>query len=264
MGTIDDNRRSWDIANRKYVEETTALLATAAHSTLLGVEEALLAPLLDRSIVLHLQSGDGIDDAALCHLGAATVVGVDSSPVATATARGRADALGLPISYVVADARVLPMRSSSADLVYTGKGAYMWLPDLESWTTEIERVLRPGGHLFIYDAHPAASLWTWDEDEACIRGDRSYFGGTRTNDSSPASAIERFSPGTDDVATEWQWTLADVVTAILRAGLQLQHLGEHSEPFWRPTDAGAVAAWTGRLPNSFSLLASKPSSAGQC
>ena len=32
------------------------------------------------------------------------------------------------------------------------------------------------GHLFIYEAHTAAILWTWHEDRPRIREDRSYFG----------------------------------------------------------------------------------------
>jgi len=212
---------------------------------------------MDQSVVLHLQSGNGTDDADLCRLGASTVIGVDFSSVATASAQRRAEALDLPISYVVADVLTVPVRRASTDLVYTGKGALMWLPDLQAWAAESARVLRPGGHLFLYEAHPAAALWTQDDDRARVRTDRSYFAGTRSNDSFPASALARFSPSSGDEAVEWQWTLADVVTAVLEAGFLLTHLGEYPEPFWRPGGAGTVAAWAGALPNSFSLLATK-------
>jgi hypothetical protein len=113
------------------------------------------------------------------------------------------------------------------------------------------------GNLFIFDAHPAAPLWTLDGQHTGTRGDRSYFGGTRVNDTFPASAIATFAsdPGID--AVEWQWTLADIVTALLSAGLELLHLGEHPDPFWRPS-GGRAAAWDGRLPNTFSLLARRP------
>jgi hypothetical protein len=32
-------------------------------------------------------------------------------------------------------------------------------------------MLRPSGHLFVYEAHPAVTLWTWDEDLPRIRED---------------------------------------------------------------------------------------------
>ena len=258
VDTVDGNRRAWEIASRKYVEESDAVQVAADHGTLLEVERELIASLVAQSVVLHLQSGNGTDDADLCRLGATAVIGVDFSAVAAASAQRRADALDLPVSYVVADARVLPVGSACVDVVYTGKGALMWLPDLIAWAADVARVLRPGGHLFLYEAHPAAALWSRDEDQARVRADRSYFGGTRANDSFPASAIERFSPDSGDEAIEWQWTLGDVVSTILEAGLQLKHLGEYAEPFWRPGEVGTVAAWEGNLPNSFSLLATKP------
>ena len=52
---------------------------------------------------------------------------------------------------------------------------------------------------------------------------------------------------------EWQWTLGEIVTAVVSAGLTIVHLGEYPEPFWRPGGVSA-AAWDGRLPNSFALL----------
>ena len=55
---------------------------------------------------------------------------------------------------------------------------------------------------------------------------------------------------------EWQWTLGEIVTAIVGAGFEVQHLAEYPEPFWRP-DGVTAAAWAGRLPNTFALLATR-------
>jgi len=55
-------------------------------------------------------------------------------------------------------------------------------------------------------------------------------------------------------AVQWQRTLGEIVTTVAAAGLQILHLGEYAEPFWRMGGVSA-AAWAGRLPNSFSLLA---------
>jgi len=107
----------------------------------------------------------------------------------------------------------------------------------------VARLLRPSGHLFVYEAHPAVPLWTWDEDQPRIRVDRSYFARSHVNDTFPARG-----------AVEWQWTLGQVVSAVAAAGMEILHLGEYPEPFWRPGGVSA-AAWSGRLPNSFALLA---------
>ena len=258
MGTTEDNRHAWEIANRKYVLESDTFVKVADAGTLLPLEVDTIAPLLrPRSVVLHLQSGNGTEDPALSRLAGSTVVGVDFSAEAATSAQHRARILESSVSYVVADALRVPLAQECVDLVYTGKGALMWLPDLPTWASEVVRVLRPGGWFFLYEAHPSAALWTHDADDVRVRSDRSYFGGTRPNDSFPASAIKRFGPDSLTQAIEWQWTMADVVMALLDAGLQLVQLGEHPEPFWRPADSGTVAAWAGTVPNSFSLLATK-------
>jgi hypothetical protein len=45
---------------------------------------------------------------------------------------------------------------------------------------------------------------------------------------------------------------------VVSAGLEILTLTEYAEPFWRPADVSA-AAWDGRLPNAFALLARKRS-----
>jgi hypothetical protein len=117
------------------------------------------------------------------------------------------------------------------------------MPDLAAWARDAARLLRPGGHLFVFEAHPAVVLWTWDVDRPRIREDRGYFAGSHVNDTFPARG-----------AVEWQWGLGQVVTAVAAAGLQIVHLSEHPEPFWR-LDGVSAAAWEGRLPNTFALLA---------
>jgi hypothetical protein len=46
------------------------------------------------------------------------------------------------------------------------------------------------------------------------------------------------------------------LAAVASAGLQIMHVGEHPEPFWRMGGVSA-AAWNGCLPNTFSLLAKR-------
>lgn len=237
-------RTAWDVASAKYVREHDELLAQAPAYRLLDVEEELLAPVLARAPrVLHPQSGNGLDDVALVRGSAASVLGLDYSRTAVDAAQSRADALGLPCRYVEAELPPLPVADGDVDLVYTGKGALIWLPDLDAWAAEVARVLVPGGHLLVHEAHPAVPLWAWDADDVRVRPDRSYFARTHVNDSFPGNG-----------AVEHQRTLGEVVTSVVRAGLELVELREHAEPFWRPGGVQA-AAWAGRVPNAFTLLA---------
>jgi SAM-dependent methyltransferase len=219
------NRSAWEAASQKHVREYDELLAEAATgSSLAEAERDLLREILGRSpAVVHLQSGNGQDDVALVRAGARSVLGVDYSEVATGAAQRRADALGVACRYVVGLIPAVPLADATADLVYTGKGALIWMPDLARWADEVARLLRPGGHLFVYEGHPAVVLWSWDEDQARIRADRDYFGRSHVNDTFPAHG-----------AVEWQWTLGDVVTAVVSAGMEIEFLGEYPEAFWRP------------------------------
>jgi SAM-dependent methyltransferase len=240
-----DNRPAWETASQKHVREHDDLLRQAAgHTSLVDHERELLRPILLTSpTVVHLQSGNGLDDVDLVAEGAWRVIGVDFSATATGAAQRRADALGLPCRYLTAELPGAPLADGSADLVYTGKGALIWMPDIRAWARDAARLTRPGGHLFVYEGHPAVPLWSWDADEPRIRADRSYFDRNHVNDSFPGHG-----------AVEWQWTLGEIVTAVVAAGFQLQHLAEYPEPFWRPGGVSA-AAWNGRLPNTFALLA---------
>lgn len=242
------NQVAWEAASQKYVREYREFLARAASGlALIDAERHLLRDILQGAPeVIHLQSGHGLEDVALVRAGARSVVGIDFSAVAAGAAQRRARELGVACRYVVATVPEAPLAEASADLVYTGKGALIWIRDLASWGRDIVRLLRPGGHLFVYEAHPAVPLWTWDADQPRIRPDRSYFGRSHRNDTFPANG-----------AVEWQRTLGEIVTTLVEAGMEIRHLGEYPEPFWR---AGGVAAsaWEGRLPNSFSLLARRP------
>ncbi len=241
------NRAAWEAASEKHVREYQELLAQARdQSSLFARELDLLRPMLATSpAVVHLQSGHGLDDVALVVAGAHWVVGVDFSQVAVTAAQRRADELRVACRYLVAELPGAPLRDECADLVYTGKGALIWMRDLRAWAADVARLLRPSGHLFIYEAHPMVPLWTWDEDEPRIRPDRGYFERSHVNDTFPAHG-----------AVEWQATLTEIINAVLSAGLELRYVAEYAEPFWRP-DGVAAAAWRGQLPNAFALVAQR-------
>ena len=131
-GATRANRAAWEAASVKHVREYVDLLAQAAlGSSLADAERDLLGPLLACSPqVVHLQSGHGLDDVALVRAGARSVVGVDYSQVAAGAAQRRADELDVRCRYVVGEVPAVPLAGASADLVYTGKGALIWMPDL--------------------------------------------------------------------------------------------------------------------------------------
>jgi SAM-dependent methyltransferase len=214
---------------------------------------------------IHLQCAGGRDTLSLLNLGAKEVVGVDISDRMIEVARTKTTLLNANARWFRCDVLDTPHElDGTADLVYTGRGALCWIMDLEAWARTAARLLRPGGRLYIFDGHPI--LWMWDLNASEFRFDpdpqySDYFtAGVATDQGWPESYIP-----TDAVAAkgqqarkhERQWTLAAIVNAVIGAGLRLERLGEHPEPFWNqfpnmPDDTRR------RLPNTFSLLAIKP------
>ena len=70
-----------------------------------------------------------MDGVALLRAGARSVVGLDYSEVAVRAARARAAERGVACRDVVAGLPRAPLADACADLVHTGKGALIWMPD---------------------------------------------------------------------------------------------------------------------------------------
>jgi hypothetical protein len=81
--------------------------------------------------------------------------------------------------------------------------------------------------------------------------------------SSPEAVHLQSGHGLDDVALVQAGarSVVGIDYSYAAAGLQVMHVGEHPEPFWR-MGGGSAAAWNGRLPNTFSLLAKRSRLAG--
>ncbi|MGW2813823.1 class I SAM-dependent methyltransferase [Streptomyces sp. NPDC001415] len=187
--------------------------------------------------VLHLQCHLGTETVAFAARGARTV-GLDLSGASVAAARALAAEAGLDVEYVQANvydaARELDGRRF--DVVYTGKGALCYLPDLPRWAETIAALLRPGGRLHLAEFHPlfnslGPSPGPDEGGELLLRHD--YLGGrgpvrrdaTYTYTDGPAvqGATECF---------EWMHGLDEVINAVLGAGLRVTGLRESDELPW--------------------------------
>src|SRR5262245_8102354 len=112
---------------------------------------------------VHLQCHIGTDTVSLARLGA-QMTGLDFSPAALTEARRIAALVGVDVDYVESEVydAVAALGSEQFDLVYTGVGAIGWLPDIRRWAQTVAALLRPGGRLFIREAHPM--MWSIDEE----------------------------------------------------------------------------------------------------
>jgi SAM-dependent methyltransferase len=256
------NRAAWDEAAERYegwFDEAVALIRSGG-SNLLPVEHDLIGDLHGRCRrAIHLQCAGGRDTLSLWNLGADEVVGLDFSPRMLDLAARLTAATGAPARWVLADVLATPHDlDGTADLLYTGRGAILWLQDLDGWAAVLRRLLAPSGRLVIFDGHPAEWLFDADDDGHLILTDYDYFAGPEASRGWAPEYIDRLSIPEDDQHLKFAraWTLGEIVTALLGAGLRLERVTEHPVDWWaghrdvRPEERG-------RVPLSFSIVATR-------
>lgn len=239
------NRRSWNAAT--VVHNThrgdQVRFFREGGNTLHREERELLGDLAGRR-VLHLQCNSGQDSLSLAQLGA-VVTGVDISDTAIAFARWLSAETGIPVTFHRAD--VYDWLEDAAacleeryDIVFSSYGALCWLSDLTRWAAGVAAVLSPGGRLVVVDFHP---VWLMFDDDWSPRYPYSGFGGDNLLASEggigdyvafelrerapgqPVPGVEAFE--NPHPAYEFCWGIADIVTAVLEAGLRLEVLREY-------------------------------------
>jgi SAM-dependent methyltransferase len=257
------NRAAWDEAAERYegwLAEGIELIRGGG-TNLFGAEIELIGDLHERCRrAVHLQCAGGRDTLSLWNLGADEVIGVDFSPRMLDLARRLTAATGAPARWIESDVLATPHElDGTADLVYTGRGSLLWLQDLDAWAAVVARLLSPTGRFVLFEGHPVEWLFDVDADGRWIATDYDYFGGTEASKGWAPEYIDRLSIG--DMDQSWKfaraWTLGEVITALLGAGLRLERVTEHPIDWWgghrdvRDEDRG-------RIPLSFSVVARGP------
>jgi SAM-dependent methyltransferase len=250
MATIEAN---WDartpihLASRFYdVEQRDPAAWFAAY------EWADLGDLTGRD-VLHLQCHLGTETAAFSARGAGSVVGLDLSAASIAAARRVAPEADF-VQANVYDA-VTALGGRRFDVIYTGKGALCYLPDLDRWAQTVARLLKPGGFVYVVEFHPvlvSLSLVPGREETGALALRNDYLEG-RGAAERDATFTYTDGPALTEATTSYEWAhgLGEVVSALVRAGLPIRSLRESDElpwPRWpemQPTGTGFF-----RLPDS--------------
>ena len=119
---------------------------------------------------VHLQCHIGTDTLSLARLGA-QMSGLDFSAASLEQARLLASSCGEQIEFVEASVydAAKALGAQSFDLVYTGIGALNWLPQIDDWARNVAALLKPGGRLFLREAHPVLMALDEDCEDALLR-----------------------------------------------------------------------------------------------
>ncbi len=267
------NRSAWNEGATQYTKELKSSrdFLLAGRSNIHPIERRNLArygSLADWCrTAIHLQCAGGRDTLSLANEGAQRVIGVDISDLMVKNARELARLTGIEATFYRCDVLEAPHElDGTADLVYTGRGALCWLHDLDAWAAVVHRLLKPGGVLSLFDGHPVQWLFREDSPTLEIADGARYFGYAVSDKGwceQYIGKIDGMEANEESRKYEHNWTLADVVQAVIDSGLVVDVLGEHPEDFWEAFPA-LPAAERERIPNTFSLCARKAAAGGSC
>ncbi|MGH1561735.1 class I SAM-dependent methyltransferase [Mumia sp. DW29H23] len=218
---------------------------------------------------VHLQCHIGTDTLSLHRLGA-DVVGLDLSPASLAHARELAAQTGADVAYVEGDVydAVDLLGATSYDLVYTGVGAIIWLPDIDRWARVVAELLAPGGRLFLREGHPM--LMAYDVVDGRPELAYPYFHQPAPLAfTSTETYVETETSLQALPSLEWTHGIGEVATALLDHGMTVTGLAEHDSVPWvalpglmepHPDHPGEhrMADHPERMAASYTLQAVKP------
>ena len=217
---------------------------------------------------VHLQCHIGTDTVSLARLGA-RMTGLDFSGASIAEARRLAGRLGVDVDFVESEVYRAPdvLGTGRFDLVYTGIGALIWLPDIDRWAAVVAALLRPGGRLFIREGHPMLNTLADPRPDGLLVVEYPYFEHGEPNVwDAPGTYVETDVEFVHTVSHEWNRGLGEIVTAVLAHGMELTMLVEHDSVPWdalpgQMEEVGGgewrLADRPSRLPHTFTLAAVK-------
>ena len=187
--------------------------------------------------LLHMQCHIGTDTLSWAREGA-RVTGLDFSQNAIAEAERFADILGF------VDARFVVSRVSEAaealegeqfDIIYTGRGALCWLPDLKEWARVCATLLKPGGTLYLEESTPTVNILDSEEGPDGLRLVPKYnlFNEGPISEIGEGSYADPDWPG-ERVTHCWEYRYGTIFNALIEEGFRIEFLNERDELFFAP------------------------------
>lgn len=261
---LELNRRAWDERVPLHVDsafyDTETFLAGRSSLRAFELDEV---GAVDGKRLLHLQCHFGQDTLSWARLGA-SVTGLDFSEPAIEHARRLAEEAGIDANFVAANVydAADALDGQSFDILYTGLGALVWLPDIARWARVCADLVAPGGFVYLAEFHPIIDIF--DDDRLDVV--EPYFREEGRRWETPGSYAALDAQTQNNATWEWTHPIGEVVTALVEAGLQLEFLHEHPMTLWRRfpflerRGDGSYHQPAGQplLPMMYSLRARKP------
>ena len=205
---------------------------------------------------IHLQCAGGTDTISLLNRGAKEVIGIDLSDKMIKVAKEKSEKLNVNAKWYCCDAVSPPSELlESADLVYTGRGAIIWIHDIESWAQSIASLLKKGGYFYMFEGHPITEMFPIHARQLDVDPDYKGYFSTEVSISSnwPESYISKDQvPKNPAPQYERAWPISVVMSALLNSGLTLLKFEEHPDSYWDEFP-NLPEEKRNKIPNTYSL-----------
>lgn len=261
MDYLRINKALWDARLPSHLQSDFYQLAAweKGKSSLTEIELPLLGDLREKRL-LHLQCHFGQDTLSLARMGA-LATGLDFSEAAINQAKLLAAALNLSADFIcgnVYDSRKL--YEGEADLIFSSYGVIGWLPELETWATNIADCLKPGGKFVFVEFHP----FIWAFNNSFTKIEYSYFNAGPIIETEEGTYADK-NAAIAQKSVGWNHALGAVFGALRKAGLSITHFDEYDfSPFpifeknARISDERwAIEGFEAKVPLVYSLVAEK-------
>lgn len=205
--------------------------------------------------IAHFSCNNGIELMSLKRMGASNCVGFDICDAAIEEAKIRSKKFNLKCEFIRTNVLDISDKySGKFDLIYVTVGALVWIPDLKAYFRKAADLLVEGGHLFIYEHHPYANIFTYDEDKDPLTVVDHYF----------KESVEEWTDGLDYYAGseynspptyEFPYTISKLINTVISNEMIVKTFNEYDKDIavcFKRLDESAI-----RLPLSYILIAKK-------
>ncbi|WP_314386658.1 class I SAM-dependent methyltransferase [Pseudomonas brenneri] len=229
---IASNKAAWNESAElhKATDHWQSLLAAVGEPGFSCLDPTLTALLLQIGVkgrdAVQLGCNNGRESLSLYGLGANSVVGVDQSDAFLAQAAQLASRSPHSPEFIEADIHHLPERLQGRfDLALITIGVLSWMPDIALFMRHVASTLKEGGTLVIYETHPFLEVFDPEAANPMLPV-TSYF---RREPFVQHEAIVYEGASNSAVAASYWfvYTLGEIVSAAIAAGLQINHLQEY-------------------------------------
>lgn len=258
------NRLAWNASAKRHRETPDwawqlAGFVDPSFSTL----DPVISNVLDKqevagARVIQIGCNNGREVLSVLALGAETAVGIDQSDafIAQAEELRAASPHGDNCRFVCADIYALPQDlDGKFDIALVTIGVLNWMPDLGRFFEVTASLLAPGGRMVIYETHPALDMFEPHSDTP-FTPEYSYFR------AEPFITDEEIVYDGSEAAkappSYWCFhTLGEIVTACVKAGLQIYELIEYPHSN-REVDYDIYVDRPAQMPLCYSLVTVRP------